>query len=155
MIRQAKLSDLSDLNTLYIEQNRFHHNIAPDRIALCDELLAHEELAEMIVDTSTYLALYELDGTVVAALLANLQRIEAKRWTPKRCFVYLDELIVTQECRGQGIAREMMDVFEDWAMEQGASCIDLNVWQHNSNAVEFYQKNGFYTEQRLMSKNLE
>ncbi|SON53030.1 GNAT family N-acetyltransferase [Vibrio tapetis] len=155
MIRKAELSDLSDLNILYIEQNRFHHNITPDRIALCDELLTHEELAEMIAETSTYLTVYVLDGKLVAALLANLQRNEAKRWTPKRCFVYLDELIVMQEYRSKGIAREMMDAFEDWAMEQGASCIDLNVWQHNSNALEFYQKNGFYTEQRLMSKNLE
>ncbi len=155
MIRNAQQSDLSELNMLYIEQNRFHHNIAPDRIALCDELISSDEMAEMIEDNNTYFVVYEMDKKVVAALLANFQSVDAKRWSPKRTFAYLDELIVTQACRGKGIAREMVDVFEDWSMDKGASYIDLNVWQHNNNAIEFYQKSGFYTEQRLMSKNLE
>jgi len=155
MIRQAQARDLDALIALFREENSHNHNIAPDRVGLTEAVLTQDELNAMISDQASYLAVYELDGTPVAALLGVYHQTEAKRWVTKRRYVYLEELIVTQAQRGKGIARQLVDEFEDWACSKGASCIDLHVWQHNDSAIKFYQGQGFYNEQCLMSKNLE
>ncbi|USD67053.1 GNAT family N-acetyltransferase [Vibrio sp. SCSIO 43136] len=154
-IRTAIGTDLEQLQSLFCEQNAHNHNIAPDRVALTSDLLTVAELDEIIKDQDTSLLVAEVDGNILGLILGDCQRQMANRWRPERCFVYLQELYVKPQARQQGIARRLFDQFEDWAMELGATCIDLHVWHHNTAATECYQKLGFYQEQRLLTKNLE
>jgi GNAT superfamily N-acetyltransferase len=47
-----------------------------------------------------------------------------------------------------------MAAAEDWAIAQGATSIELGMYEFNSNAREFYQQLGYSTLHRRMNKAL-
>lgn len=57
--------------------------------------------------------------------------------------MFLSKLYISQECRGQGLAKSIIDYIADRAKTAGLSRIYLNVNKHNYHAIEFYFKMGF------------
>jgi ribosomal protein S18 acetylase RimI-like enzyme len=48
-----------------------------------------------------------------------------------------------------------MNKIQDWALTKGASSIELNVYEFNETAISFYEKLGYQTLSRKMSKDLK
>ena len=63
-------------------------------------------------------------------------------------------MAVAAEHQGQGFGRALMAEAEGWALAQGASEIELHVWEANRRAIEFYQKLGYTTTRRTMRRVL-
>lgn len=57
--------------------------------------------------------------------------------------VNLHDLMVLPECRGQGLAQQMMQSIEQIAREKGCCKITLEVVQNNRHAQQVYEKMGF------------
>jgi diamine N-acetyltransferase len=47
-----------------------------------------------------------------------------------------------------------MDKVHEWAIAKGATAIELNVYEFNKTAISFYQRLGYETLSRKMSKVL-
>jgi ribosomal protein S18 acetylase RimI-like enzyme len=47
-----------------------------------------------------------------------------------------------------------MDTVHEWAMAQGATTIELNVYEFNQTALGFYQRLGYEALSRKMSRAL-
>lgn len=60
-----------------------------------------------------------------------------------RKVLYLDDLCVNTEARGRGIGRKLMEKVQSHAQDIGANSIELNVWDFNKSAIEFYKHCGF------------
>jgi ribosomal protein S18 acetylase RimI-like enzyme len=60
-----------------------------------------------------------------------------------RKVLYLDDLCVNSDIRGRGIGRKLMEKVQSHAQEIGANSIELNVWDFNKSAIEFYKHCGF------------
>lgn len=114
-------------------------------------MLSLTELEEIIGDQSSCLAVFEHEGDITGVILGTYHTTKPKRWSPERRFAYLEELVVTESMRGKGVAFALVTVFREWAENQGANCIDLNVWQNNDVAIAFYRRMGFEGKQSLMS----
>jgi ribosomal protein S18 acetylase RimI-like enzyme len=151
MIRASSINDLASLIALFIEENAHNNSVAPDRVSKTNDVLTLTELQEFIDNESSYLWVYESDGKIVGLILATHHRSEVKRWKQKRNFVYLDELVVTENYRGRGIASLLIQSLTEWSKRRGADCIDLHVWQANTKAKALYQKLGFNEKQLLMT----
>ena len=52
----------------------------------------------------------------------------------------IEDLVVEEACRGQGIGRELLLSIEGWATARGARRIQLLADQNNTQALEFYKK---------------
>ena len=48
----------------------------------------------------------------------------------------------------------LMHKMQAWAIEKGATSIELNVYEFNETAISFYEKLGYRTLSRKMSKEL-
>jgi len=72
---------------------------------------------------------------------------------PKR-YAIVDCIVVKSGLQNQGIGRILMDKVEEWALAKGATSIDLNVYEFNETAISFYEKLGYRTLSRKMSKEL-
>lgn len=55
----------------------------------------------------------------------------------------LNRLYVDLPYKGQGIARELMNFFMDFAKTGSYTLLWLGVWEHNYRAQAFYRKYGF------------
>ncbi|WP_070971174.1 GNAT family N-acetyltransferase [Vibrio sonorensis] len=152
MIRTATVSDLEPLIELLCIENQHNASLASDTICETVDVLTHQELEEILADSSQQLFVWESVNTIHGALLGNLVRVNRHRWTQKRCFGYVQELVVHPKARRKGIAKLLVDAFSKWALEHQATHIDLHVWANNEQAIGFYEKYGFNTKQLLLSK---
>lgn len=48
----------------------------------------------------------------------------------------------------------LMDEIQKWAIVKGATSIELNVFEFNYTAISFYERLGYQTLSRKMSKEL-
>ena len=56
--------------------------------------------------------------------------------------LYIDDICVLEDCRGQHIGKQMYDYVYNFAKEQGFYNITLNVWSLNEPAMKFYEACG-------------
>ena len=47
-----------------------------------------------------------------------------------------------------------MDKMQEWATTKGATSIELNVYEFNKTAISFYERLGYQTLSRKMSKEI-
>jgi ribosomal protein S18 acetylase RimI-like enzyme len=55
----------------------------------------------------------------------------------------IERIYVDQSCKGAGIGKLFIGKSIELAVAAGAKFIWLGVWEHNSAAIRFYEKNGF------------
>ena len=60
------------------------------------------------------------------------------KWKGK--FLYLEDLIVTEPYRGQGVGKALLDQVISIAMERGAARLEWQVLDWNTPAIDFYKK---------------
>jgi ribosomal protein S18 acetylase RimI-like enzyme len=62
----------------------------------------------------------------------------------------IDGLYVNQEYRQQGVATKLIEECKTWAIEAGATIIELNVMSENINAINLYENIGFKELEKKM-----
>jgi len=73
----------------------------------------------------------------------------------RRWCVYVDEIAMTRSYQGQGIGRRLMERADQWAVEQGVNEVWLDVWEANEGAITFYERLGYETVRRRMSRGVD
>ena len=56
--------------------------------------------------------------------------------------LYIDDLCVDEEIRGQHVGRQLYEYVLGFAREQGCYNVTLNVWALNDGAIKFYEACG-------------
>lgn len=71
--------------------------------------------------------------------------------------IVIDELLVDEAYRSQGIGRQAIEFVEDFARSQGMHSLTLDVDIANVRGQQFYQARGFkyYPHMHIMNKQLE
>lgn len=69
-------------------------------------------------------------------------------------FAYIDDFCVKSIYQKKGIGRLLFNHVVDYAKTEGASSIQLTVWEFNENAIKFYESLGMSTRNRRMELNL-
>jgi len=63
--------------------------------------------------------------------------------------------VVKSGFQNHGIGRILMDKMQEWATAKGATSIELHVYEFNETAVSFYERLGYQTFSRKMSKEIK
>lgn len=92
------------------------------------------------------------EGTPVGFILFAVNR----RGIPfiRKRYLVIDDLFVSNSHRNRGIAKELLGIARQAAINYGCSCIELDVLSTNVPAQEFYQHNGFKPMQMHMCMTL-
>jgi ribosomal protein S18 acetylase RimI-like enzyme len=69
--------------------------------------------------------------------------------------MHINHVVVAEDFRGRGIAERLMLEAEKKSIELGITKIDLYVSESNRAAVNLYNKTGYITERRYLSKELK
>ena len=77
----------------------------------------------------------ERGGEVIAFLSVEVYR--------EGGYVYLDDLSVTEECRGRGVGTKLIRLAEGYAKELGIPAIVFHVEKSNVNAHRLYKRLGY------------
>ena len=151
-IRRATVEDLPSICELGQVVNRLHHEALPQVFALHPDPAEHEAhwLASLDRDDAATFLAYD-DGAVVGFVTVQLLEENHCLLQPQR-YARVGSVCVSEQLRGRGIGRALMEHAERWAATCGAIDIRLEVWKFNSSAVRLYQELGFETRFSAMSK---
>ena len=153
-IRFAKEADLERVNELRREVNEVHVEGRPDVFKPGFPAELSNYVYTIFNDPDQKIALYERDGKIIAFAVLKRHFKPESPFSFARSFLDIDEICVDIEYRRQGIATEMMDFIRGYAKNEGFDKIELNMWEFNSGALSFYEKNGFKTYRRIMEMDI-
>ncbi len=68
--------------------------------------------------------------------------------------VHVDNLVVDENFRSLGIGKTLLKAARSWATAEGASELHTKVYDFNTDAVQFYEANGFTPLNRIYRMKL-
>lgn len=156
VIREATLLDYENLCELFDEADKLHRDHLSERLQEPKGPARDKGfILDLLADQSVGLFVVESDGKLLGLVQAAVKVAPPMSIFVPRCYVIVDTLVVKEDFRQQGIGQKLMDKVHHWAISKGASDVELNVYEFNKEANAFYQKLGYETISRKMSKSLK
>ena len=153
-VRFAAYEDLERVNELRKQVHALHAEGRPEvfKEGFPDELRDH--LYTIFRDPLQKVAVAERDGVLCGfAVLHHITRPETP-FMHVRDYLDIDEFGVDEAFRRQGVATELIRFLRDYAKSEGFDRLELNMWEFNQGALEFYEAAGFQTYRRYMELKL-
>ena len=155
-IRRAEERDIPRLGELLLQVCRVHHNGRPDIFREGGRKYSGAELSVLLTDESRPILTAEDEaGQVQGYAFCVLQRHEGDGALCDGTTLYLDDLCVDENCRGQGAGTLLYEAVLELARSLGCRNVTLNVWACNPGAMRFYEKCGFKVQKIGMEMVLQ
>ncbi len=154
-IRRAEEKDMNGINKLLCQVLMVHHNGRPDLFKGNVKKYTDKELLEIIRDDTKPIFVGVDDNDIVLgyAFCVFQQHIEDNILTDIKT-LYIDDLCVDEDSRGQHIGKQIYEYVLAFAKKQGCYNVTLNVWSCNEGAMQFYEKCGLVPQKIGMEKIL-
>lgn len=154
-IRKAEERDIPRLGELLLQVCRVHHEGRPDLFRAGGRKYDDGELAQLLADKNRPILVAEDDaGWVAGYAFCAVQRHAGDGALCDGTTLYLDDLCVDGNCRGQGAGKLLYEAVLDLARSLGCRNLTLNVWACNPGAMRFYEKCGLQVQKIGMEKLL-
>ena len=147
IIRRANASDLPGLNRLLEQVLMVHHNGRPDLFKSGAKKYTDEELLTLLADEGRpVFAAVDDSGTMLGYCFCIFQQHLNNNILTDIRTLYIDDLCVDENCRGQHIGSKLYAYVLDFARQSGCYNVTLNVWSCNKSALAFYEKLGLKSQ---------
>jgi len=142
-IRRATTKDLDGLNRLLYQVADIHVQGRPDLFKKGQKKYTSDELIELLKeeDRPVFAAFDEQNTMLGYAFCIKQQHIDNNVLTDVKT-LYIDDLCVDENCRGQHVGKALYEYVLNYAKEQDYYNVTLNVWACNPSAMKFYEKMG-------------
>ncbi|MCE5259603.1 MAG: GNAT family N-acetyltransferase [Chloroflexi bacterium] len=153
VIRPAVIEDYESICTILEEADAIHHAAEPDYFRPSSESRRPRILIEQQL-TSDSAAIYVAEEfeRVIGVLFLVVRTIPDVAVLRQRCYAMVDMIAVKESWRSQGVGHALLAQAEIWAKSKGLDHIELQVWEFNQRALALYEKMGYRTLRRSMSK---
>jgi ribosomal protein S18 acetylase RimI-like enzyme len=141
-VRRAEKKDIPQMHELLRQVNLVHHIGRPDLFKKANKY-TDEELVDILKDDKRpiFAAVNDNDVMVGYAFCVHQEHPNDNLLTDIKT-LYIDDLCVDENTRGQHIGRQLYEYVLSWAKEQGYYNVTLNVWNCNEPAMKFYESLG-------------
>lgn len=154
-IRIATERDIPGMLELLLQVGQVHHEIRPDIFPTGTQKYDQAALRELLKD-STRPIFVAMEGDFVAGYCFCVHKdYSGTGVSTRRKELYIDDLCVDENRRGQGIAGALYRHVTAYAKAQGCQFITLNVWCGNDGAMRFYENAGLRPRNIMMEMPLE
>ncbi|MBO4384159.1 MAG: GNAT family N-acetyltransferase [Clostridia bacterium] len=153
-IRFAEYEDLEMVNDLRRQVNDLHVYGRPETFkpGFSDEL--RDRIYDLFNDPDIRIVVCESDGIICGfAVLNHIVRPETP-YMFVRDLLDIDEFCVDEGHRRSGVGTEMIRFIAEFAKSEGFDSVELNMWEFNKGALDFYESVGFKTYRRYMELKL-
>lgn len=142
-IRRAKEQDMDGINKLLLQVCLVHHKGRPDLFKYGAKKYTDEELKCIINDDLRPIltAVDEKENVLGYAFCIFQQHLDDNILTDINT-LYIDDLCVDENLRGQHIGKQLYEAVLDYARAHDCYNVTLNVWSLNEPAMKFYQACG-------------
>ena len=154
-VREALTDDYIRLRVVFDEAETFHRKALPHIFRKPTELFPPQTLyAALVEGEDSTVLVAEDEGELIGFATIREETAPADPILIPRRFAMVDMLAVRRDRQRAGIGRALMEAAHAWARKQGLREIELNVWEFNRRAIDFYGALGYTTASRLMTWSL-
>ena len=155
-VRKATADDYNPLCELFDEIDALHRDNLPHIFQKPGGAAREQDYySGLIADENIALLVAEVGEKLVGFVHAIVKDASAFPVFVPRRYAIVDSIIVKSGFQNRGIGRILIDKIQEWASAKGAISIELNVYEFNQTAISFYEKLGYRTLSRKMSKELK
>lgn len=155
VIRTAKERDIAGINHLLRQVLMVHHKGRPDLFKANAKKYTDEELIELIKeDTTPIFVAVDEEDRVLGYVFCIMQQYQNHEIMTDIRTLYIDDLCVDEQLRGQHIGKCLYEYVVNFAKEQKFYNVTLNVWCLNESAMKFYEACGLTPQKIGMEKIL-
>jgi len=152
VIREAGLDELPRIADLKYQIHQVHVEGRPDIFTPYKDLTA---FAEHSAAKNCCLLLAEMAGAPVGFAMLQYVDRPANPYIKARKYVHVEEFCVDENHQCMGVGRKLMDALKALAREKGYPRIELDVWNFNEGAKQFYEAVGMNAYRTFMEMNVE
>lgn len=154
IIRRAKVEDIPGVHRLLKQVNAVHHQGRPDLFKEGESKYTDEEVQAIFENERTPVFVAVEDDKVLGYAFTIFQQYVNHHIMTDIKTLYIDDLCVDENIRGQHVGQSLYEHVLTFAKEQGFYNITLNVWALNEGAIQFYKKCGLVIQKIGMEKIL-
>ncbi len=140
LIRGAEAFDYDSVELIMKQVQRLHVNWRPDIYKPADSVYSREYFEKLISENRLLVA--EQEGVVVGLLSFMYRHVESDKQVT-RDVLFVDDLAVREEFRGQGIGTRLLQIMKDKAKREQLDGLELQVNARNTAARKMYETFGF------------
>jgi GNAT superfamily N-acetyltransferase len=154
-LRRAELGDIEALQSLLREGDDFHRVHLRGLKTPGEAKVPSQQFAAWMTSPAALLLVAGRDGAVCGFLRATVADHPGGRLHPPDRSVSVDELVVQQAARRQGVGRALMAEVPGWVRVVNSSAAYLNVYSFNRDATAFYRSLGWRDHRRTLRLKLD
>ena len=141
-IRFAKPQDVPGIIKLLQQVGRVHHEGRPDLFRSTAQKYGPSQVLEMIDKPDAPIFVAVEGDKVLGYGFCVMEQYRQNTVMNDRVTLYIDDLCVLEECRGQHIGTAIYNAILEHAKFRGCYNVTLNVWTCNESAMKFYESLG-------------
>ena len=141
-IRFAKAMDVPGIIELLRQVGLVHHKGRPDIFRDNAQKYAPSQVLAMLDKSETPIFVAVENGVVLGYGFCMFEQFRDHSVMTDRTTLYIDDICVLEECRGQHIGTAIYNEIIRYAKYRGCYNVTLNVWCCNEGAMKFYESLG-------------
>lgn len=156
ILRDAIIDDYEALCALFTQVDRIHADAQPTIFRHAPTPARSREFVQAILDDpDACLVVAEQNAAVIGVAEAAIRRPPNLPIIVEVGRVHINDIVVDENHRGAGVGTALLAHIEAWARTRGVRRVELNVWEFNTPARDLYERLGYHTLHRTLSKTLE
>ena len=154
-IREAKKEDLKQITPILEQISKMHYENRPDIFRNKDMSVIEEEAKEIIESNERKMVVaIDNNSKIYGLLIYKIKEVKFHTNLKDYKSLWIEELGVEQNCRKTGIGKMLIDEAEKIAKLLNCKRIELNCWNFNENAINFYEHMGMKVQRKIMDKEI-
>lgn len=155
LIRRAEKKDIPGINKLLAQVLLVHHKGRADIFKETGQKYTDSELELLIKKTENPIFVFEDDEkNILGHCFCQTIVHEERPSTYAYKTLYIDDLCVDENSRGNHVGKTLYDYTKTFAKENGYYNLTLHAWECNPKAVGFYNHLGMKIQQYTMEEIL-
>lgn len=153
-IYSATNEDYFALNTLVKEGHEEHVIEEPTVFKSVESVMPKSYFKELLKDNDSNIFIAKNSESIIGFAVISIESSPSFPSLVQRKYAYIHDFGVKKEIQKHGIGKLLFESCKEWAKARGALSIELNVWDFNTNAIEFYKHLGMESISRKMKINV-
>ncbi len=154
-IRRATQKDYKEISEVFEEVDSLHRKTLPHIFREPDRPARTEEfLSSIISDENAALFVAETNDQIIGLVHVLIRQTPPIPIMVPRRYAVLEDLAVKNGYRRLGVGTSLLERGHQWALSRELSQIESNVWEFNKEAIAFYERQGYSTSRRWISRPL-
>ena len=141
-IRFAVIEDVPGILELLRQVGLVHHKGRPDIFRSNAQKYGASQVIAMLNKPTTPIFIAAEGNKVLGYCFCMLKEHKLDPVIADHTELYIDDLCVDENCRGQHIGSQLYETVCRYAKQRGCYNVTLNVWSCNESAMKFYEALG-------------